>query len=148
MSGSLCNSLNSDNIIFSRTNTIEGMEDYTAAELRAMKKDKAFMHIWNGGVIRASLTIRSMTGSDEKGQLILNGRRFTRSSWDWRPPAIIRDQGRLAKEVLDPVNDHPEIPIITQRGEVLWLDSCPCGGELVMDHRGYLYCTNCFIIYE
>jgi hypothetical protein len=124
------------------------MENYSDAELKALKKDKAFMRIWDGGIMPdASLEIRSMV-SEQNDHLILNGRKFTRSSWDWRPPLIIREQGRLAKESFDPRNNHPEITIITQKGKVLRLDACPCGGELMMDHRGFLYCSECKIIYE
>lgn len=146
MSGSVLNSLNQDNIIFFRTSIDEGMEDYSTSEMKALQKDKAFMQIWNGGVIQGKLKIKSML-SEEDGHLVLNGRRFTRSSWNWRPPEVIRGQGRLAKEYSDPRNVHPEIAIVTQNGSVLWLDACPCGGELLMDNNSNLYCSKCNIIY-
>jgi hypothetical protein len=124
------------------------MEDYSDAEMKALKKDKAFMRIWDGGIMQdQEIEIRSMV-TEENDRVILNGRKFTRSSWDWRPPAIIREQGRLAKEYSDPRNNHPEITIITQGGQVLRLDACPCGGELEMDRNYNLYCTKCFRIYE
>lgn len=142
------NSLKSDNIIFSRISIIEGMENYSDAEMKALRRDKAFMRIWDGGIMRGrGLKIRSMI-TEKNDHLILNGRKFTRSSWDWRPPEIIRQQGRLAREYSDPRNNHPEISVITENGELLRLDACPCGGELVMDHREVLYCSKCFIIYE
>ncbi len=150
MSGSVLpdmNSLNFPNIIFSSPNTIEGRNFYSDWELKALEKDKAFMRIWDGGTMKCSLEIKSMVMVDEKGRLFLNGRRFTRSSWDWQPPPIIRHQGRLAKESTDPRNNHPEIAIETEGGEVLWLDACPCGGELLMDERDNLYCSKCNIIY-
>jgi hypothetical protein len=153
VSGSLLqdvNSLNFDNIIFSRILPIEGIELYSYfsdAEMKALQKDKAFMRIWEGGIMRGPLEIRSMVGEDDKGRLTINGRRFTLSSWDWQPPFIIRYQGRLAKEFSDPRNNHPEIAIETERGETLWLDACPCGGELLMDERDYLYCVECNMIY-
>lgn len=123
------------------------MENYNDSELKALFKDKAFMRIWDGGISQQSLKIHSMV-SEERGRLILNGRKFTRSSWDWRPPQVIRGQGRLAKEYSDPRNNHPEISIYTVGGEMLRLDACPCGGELLMDHNYNLYCSKCKIIYE
>ena len=134
--------------IQSNVSLIEERDILSDSELKALQKDKAFMRIWNGGILDASLEIRSMVGSDERGRLTLNGRRFTRSSWSWRPPPIIREQGRLAKESTDPRNNHPEIVIYTMKGEALLLDACPCGGELLMDHNMNLYCSKCKIIYE
>jgi hypothetical protein len=142
------NSLKSHNIMFFRISTNEGMEDYSEAEMKALKKDKAFMRIWDGGIMQdQEIKIRSMV-TEENDRVILNGRKFTRSSWDWRPPAIIREQGRLAKEYSDPRNNHPEISIYTEGGKLLRLDACPCGGELRMDHNYNLYCEKCNTIYE
>ena len=148
LQGNAPNSLNFEYIFFLPHSNIEEGDILSDSELKALQRDKAFWRIWTGGVLKASLNIKSMVGSDEKGRLMVNGRRFTRSSWGWHPPPIIREQGRLAKEEYTPANEHPEIAIVTQKGEVLWLDACPCGGELLMDHRGVLYCDNCFMIYE
>ncbi|MCK9570802.1 hypothetical protein M0R72_17770 [Candidatus Pacearchaeota archaeon] len=124
------------------------MENYSDAEMKALQKDKAFMRIWDGGVmVGQEIDIRSMV-TEENDRVVLNGRKFTRSSWDWRPPQIIRGQGRLAKEYSDPRNNHPEISIYTEGGKLLRLDACPCGGELEMDHNYNLYCLKCFRIYE
>jgi hypothetical protein len=46
------------------------------------------------------------------------------------------------------MNSNPEISILTENGNVLRLDACPCGGALLKDHRGALYCSDCFLIYE
>jgi hypothetical protein len=56
--------------------------------------------------------------------------------------------GRPAREQHNPLNTNPEISIITEKGQVLRLDACPCGGELLKDRRGVLYCSKCFIVYE
>jgi len=63
------------------------------------------------------------------------------------PPKVIRQQGRLAKEEPDEANTHPEIIIFTAKGEALNLDACPCGGELIMDDDGSLYCKECGVFY-
>jgi hypothetical protein len=135
------------NIMFSQTCNIEGMQDYSAAELKALARDKAFRSIWEGGVLHCHLSIRCQV-AEESGRLIYNGRPFNRSQWSWRPPKIIRIQGRLAKEASDPRNNNPEISIYTESGKLLRLDACPCGGELLMDHRGFLYCKKCNTVYE
>lgn len=80
--------------------------------------------------------------------LLYNGHLYNRNSWSWRPPKFIRLQGRQAKESADPRNNHPEIVIFTVHGDALWLDACPCGGELLMDNNENLYCSKCKIIYE
>ena len=135
------NILNSEDILFFRTYTIEGR--------KVFERDKAFRNIWEGGILRGcSLKIRCQISVDSDGHLLYNGRRFSRSSWSWRPPKFIRQQGRLAKESTDPRNNHPEIVIYTMRGEALLLDACPCGGELLMDNNENLYCSKCKIIYE
>ena len=135
------NILNFEDILFFRTYTIEGR--------KVFERDKAFRTIWEGGILRGcSLKIRCQISVDSDGHLLYNGRRFSRSSWSWRPPKFIRQQGRLAKESTDPRNNHPEIVIYTMRGEALLLDACPCGGELLMDSNENLYCSKCKIIYE
>jgi len=142
--------LNSDNIIGPQTYRLRRMdysEDLTESELKLLHRDKAFRPILNGGVLHCHLKIRCQV-AEESGRLIYNGRPFNRSQWSWRPPKIIRLQGRSARELSDPINNKPEISIITARGEVLRLDACPCGGELQMDNHGYLYCVKCNMIYE
>jgi len=135
------NILNSEDILFFRTYTIEGR--------KVFERDKAFRTIWEGGILRGcSLKIRCQISVDSGGHLLYNGRRFSRSSWSWRPPKFIRQQGRLAKESTDPRNNHPEIVVYTMKGEALLLDACPCGGELLMDNNENLYCSKCKIIYE
>lgn len=141
------NSLNSHNIIFSQTNTIEEMQDYSDAEMQSLRKDKGFLQILNGGIRHCHLSLRCQV-AEEAGRLIYNGRPFNRSQWSWQPPKVIRMQGRRAKEYGDPRNNHPEISILTEGGQVLRLDACPCGGELEMDHNYNLYCLKCFRIYE
>jgi hypothetical protein len=56
--------------------------------------------------------------------------------------------GRTAREVPNPANDKPEIIILDAQGEIIRMNTCTCGGELLMDHRGALYCSRCFTIYE
>lgn len=135
----------SDLMIYSAVN----FKTYTIEGKRFFEKDKAFQGIWEGGILRGcSLKIRCQVSIDSDGRLLYNGRHFTRSSWSWRPPKFIRQQGRMAKEYSDPCNIHPEILIYTERGNILVLDACPCGGELLMDKNGNLYCSECKIIYE
>lgn len=154
MSGSVFagNCLNNSNIIFSRPSLYEEEEilsDLSDSEMKALKKDKAFMRIWDGGIMTGcDLQIRGIVTVDERGRLYINGRRFTRSSWSWRPPPIIRHQGRMAKDYPDPMNEHPRIRVEDENGDLVWQDKCVCGGELIKDHRGYLYCMKCNIIYE
>lgn len=140
--------LNSDNILSRQTIMLRGMDDYDPATEKALGKDSAWQRINDGGLLKCSLIIRCQVGEDLDGHLIYNGHRFSRRDWSWRPPKIIRIQGRSAREQYDPINEHPEISIITEKGEVLRLDSCPCGGDLQKDHRGFLYCTSCHLIYE
>jgi hypothetical protein len=140
--------LNSDNILHAQTLLLRGMDDdYGPALEKALKKDKAWQAISSGGMMQCRLIIRCQV-AEEGGHLIYNGRRFNRGCWSWRPPKVIRLQGRTAREYPDPINEHPEITIITEKGQLLRLDACPCGGELVKDHRGVLYCEKCSICYE
>jgi len=141
------NSLKDYNIILSKTITIEGMEGYTEEELKALRKDRGFWQILDGSKLHCHLTIRCQV-DDESGRLIYNGRPYSRSSWSWRPAKVIRQMGRIAKEVPDPRNTHPEISIYTERGKLLRLDACPCGGDLILDHNYNLYCEKCNLIYE
>ena len=144
MSGVVLQALNipnSEDILHPQTYMFEGREVF--------EKDKAFRTIWEGGILKGcSLKIRCQVSLDPKGRLLYNGRLYNRNSWSWRPPKFIRQQGRLAKESTDPRNNHPEIVIYTMSGRALLLDACPCGGELLMDRNGYLYCSSCKIIYE
>ena len=139
--------LNRDNILPAQTLLLRGMDDYDPATQKALRKDKAWISIDSGGTIHAHLCIRCQV-AEKDGRLIYNGRPYNRGCWSWRPPKIIRMQGRLARETTDPRNEHPEIIIITQNGKALQLDACPCGGELLKDHRGFLYCGSCYEIYE
>jgi hypothetical protein len=147
MCAGACNSLKIENILQTQTYTIEGMDTYSKAELEALRKDRSFCLILDGGILHCHLSIRCQV-AEESGRLIYNGRPFNRSSWSWRPPKVIRMQGRQARESTDPRNNHPTIYIITPCGDLIPMDTCPCGGDLRMDHRGYLYCNQCNIIYE
>lgn len=140
-------SLKFENILKTQTCIDEGMENYSEAELKALWKDDAFRPIWTGGIMHCHLSIKCQV-AEESGKLIYNGKLFNREKWSWRPPKVIRLQGRPAREYTDPQNNNPEISIITVRGDIIWLDACPCGGELLMDHRGFLYCKECSIVYE
>ena len=148
MCGTISKQIAQNNIIFSSPSYNEEEEILSDSEMKALRKDKAFMRIWDGGVMACSLEVRSMVAVDDQDRLYLNGRRFTRSSWSWRPPPIIRNQGRLAKDFPDPWNTHPEIVIEGEDGKPFRQDHCVCGGELKMDQRGFLYCLKCSIIYE
>lgn len=101
--------------------------------------------------------MRKQIDVDKKGRLIYNGKPYTRDSWCcytsggcelYGPPKVIRLLGRVAREIPDPINNNPEISILTEKGDILRLDACPCGGELLMDHREVLYCSDCHLIYE
>lgn len=140
-------SLKFDNILKTQTPIDEEMEKYSETDLKALWKDDAFRPIWNGGIMHCHLSIKCQV-AEKSGKLLYNGKLFNRSKWSWRPPKVIRMQGRLAREYTDPRNSSPEISIITARGVIIWLDACPCGGELLMDHRGFLYCKECNIVYE
>ena len=150
------NSLNFDHMVKAQTYSIEEEENsseedswedyYSEDELKALRKDVGFRSILDGGV-RHCHTLRCQV-AEKNGRLIYYGKPFRRSQWSWQPPKIIRVQGRLAKESSDPRNNHPEISIYNERGELQRLDACPCGGELLMDHNYNLYCVDCSIIYE
>jgi len=140
-------SLKFENILKTQTPIDEEMENYSGAELKALQKDDAFTPIWNGGIMHCHLSIRCQV-AEKSGKLLYNGKLFNRSKWSWRPPKVIRMQGRLAREYTDPRNNNPEISIYTEHGELLRLDACPCGGDLRMDSRGFLYCEKCNMIYE
>jgi len=163
VSTSLCNSLNSDNIIQGRSVIDEEREfqptteDFGRDFTRCLVKSPQFRAIWLGGCVEQHLILRKQIDIDERGRLLYNGKPYKRNTWCryfmgdcelYGPPKVIRQMGRIAKEVPNPANNNPEISIVTVGGEVLRLDACPCGGELIRDHRGALYCSNCFIIYE
>jgi len=143
MPASLCDSLKKDNISKYQTYTIE---EYTEDELKVLGKDKAFKNILNGGKLKGPLKIKLQV-AERDGRLIYNGRLYTRACLSWKPPKIIWQQGRPAKEESDPRNNNPEIAIYAD-GKIITLDKCPCGGELLMDHNYNLYCNDCSIIYE
>lgn len=150
MCGVISEILNSDqdNIIGSQTSQMRVMDDCLEWERKALRKDVGFLPILDGGVVPGrTLTIRCQV-AEKDGHLIYNGRAYNRSCWSWRPPKVIRMQGRLAKDPTDPMNTKPEISIYTEKGKLLLLDACPCGGELRKDHRDVLYCTECYITYE
>jgi hypothetical protein len=114
--------------------------------------------MWSGGRDeKRHLILRLQINTDSKGRLIYNGKPYKKNTWCryfvgdvelYGPPKVIRQMGRPAREHHNPLNDNPEISIITAKGQVLRLDACPCGGELLKDRRGALYCSRCFIIYE
>lgn len=84
----------------------------------------------------------------EETRLLYRGHQFSMSEWPSHlPPKFIQIQGRSAKEEFSIYNDRPEIHIQTRSGAVLTLDACPCGGRLVLDRNGDLYCEVCFQIY-
>ena len=123
------------------------MDDFfTAREVKRLLKDRQFSEIFIGPQSGCHLTLRCQV-AEENGHLIYNGKRYTRGR-RWRPPKVIRQMGRLAKELPNPYNNSPEISVELQSGKVLRLDTCTCGGELVMDHRLVLYCRECFRIWE
>lgn len=158
------NFLNSDNIIHSGSYLLEGRKfepSLTEGELRllgkALKADPMFARIWWGDAGKRLAALRLQVSIDDRGRLLYNGKLYNRDSWvtffvtDERlygPPKIIRGQGRLAKEVPDVRNNHPDIVFFNEDGKPVHSDHCQCGGELVMDSRYYLYCRRCNLIYE
>ena len=163
MPASLCNCLKSDDIICSGSATIEGRESIPSTEdfgkdfARCLAKSPSFRRIWMGGPEELHLILRKQIDVDKNGRLIYNGKPYNKDTWCcyyigdcelYGPPKVIRQMGRIAKEVPYPANNNPEIGILTEKGDVLRLDACPCGGELLLDHRGDLYCSDCHLIYE
>jgi hypothetical protein len=156
------NSLNFENILHSGYVSnegrifIPGTEDFGIDFIRCLAKSPMFSRIWEGGPRGLHLRLRKQV--DEKdGHLIYNGKPYNRDTWGcyyvgdcqfYGPPLVIRQMGRMAKEIPDDLNTHPEISIQTQKGDTLRLDACPCGGDLRKDRRGALYCSECFMIYE
>ena len=150
------NSLNFEYILKFQTYSIEEEEnsseedfsedDSSEDELKVLRKDVAFWSILDGGV-RHCYTLRCQV-AEKNGHLIYNGKLYTRSSHSWRPPKVIRLQGRFARERINLINARPEISIYTNNGKMIRLDHCPCGGELLMNHNFNLYCVDCNIIYE
>jgi hypothetical protein len=89
----------------------------------------------------------------DMGILYFRGNRYNLQAWKEKngthePPGCISCQGRYAKEQYNIFNNKPEISIITQRGETLNLDACPCGGRLIYDSNAYLFCEVCGKIYS
>jgi hypothetical protein len=162
MSASLCNCLNSEDILHSGYDSNEGRifipitEDFGKEFIKCLARSPMFSRLWEGGPRGLHLRLRKQV--DEKdGRLIYNGKPYNRDTWGcyyvgdcqfYGPPLVIRQMGRMAKEIPDDLNTHPEISIQTQKGDTLRLDACPCGGDLRKDRRGALYCSECFIIYE
>jgi hypothetical protein len=143
-----------DDELFAQPETDEFGRDFA----RCLKKSPSFRNMWSGGRDeKRHLTLRLQISTDSKGRLLYNGKPYKKNTWCryfvgdvelYGPPKVIRQMGRPAREQHNPLNDNPEISIITEKGQVLRLDACPCGGELLKDHRGALYCSKCFIIYE
>lgn len=94
----------------------------------------------------------------DPAKLIYTPKRFNRDSWTsylagdillYGPPKVIRQQGRLAKENANSMNNHPAIAVTNRRGKlILFIDQCFCGGELVRDQNEYLCCADCGMIYN
>lgn len=122
-------------------------ETYNSEE-EGIERDTAFNRIYDGGVIKdATLTIRSQV-SIHGDRWYYNDRPYTRSSWSWRPCRFVRSLGRMAREYPDGSNTHPMIDLMTESGQVIQVDNCPvCGGDLVLDERDELYCTECYVIW-
>lgn len=136
---------------------IPNIEDFGPEFKRALAKSPMFCRLWEGGSKNLRLSIRKQLDFDEKGRLLYNGRLYNKDTWCcyfsgdcmmYGPPKVIRLQGRAAKEQLNKANTHPEITIITAHGEVIILDACPCGGELIMDTDDSLYCKDCGDVYS
>jgi hypothetical protein len=156
------NSLKSDNIIHSGLDTTEETDlpetnDFGRDFARCLQKSPVFNALWMGGGVERHLSLRKQIDIDSSGRLLYNGRIYNKDTWCryyfgdlqlYGPPKVIRQMGRVAKEIPNPANNNPEISILTQNGDVIRLDACPCGGELILDHRGALYCSNCFVVYE
>jgi len=146
--------INEDDDIFSQPEADEFGRDFA----RVLKKSPLFRKIWSGGRDeQRHLKLKLQVSTDSKGRLLYNGKPYKRNTWCryfvgdvelFGPPRIIRQMGRAAREEHNHLNDNPEISILTARGEAIRLDACPCGGELLKDRRGVLYCSKCFIIYE
>lgn len=145
MSGAL-HSLNSEDILRSGASNNEGKK------LRKLhcpfESDPAFHAIWAGGFPSGvHLSLKLQVATDHKGRLLYNGRLYNRDSWTWQPPKFIRLQGRHAKDIIDFRNYPAKAYIITQKGDVIELDACICGGELLYDHNEELYCSACGAMY-
>jgi hypothetical protein len=147
----------SDNIEERDLFTQPSTEDFDRDFARVLKKTPSFRTIWSGGREEQHLTLRLQVGIDSKGRLLYNGKPYRRNTWCryfvgdcelFGPPKVIRQMGRPAKEIPNPVNDRPEIIVPAAHGEIIRMNTCTCGGELLMDHRGVLYCSRCFTIYE
>ncbi|OPY49330.1 MAG: hypothetical protein A4E49_03153 [Methanosaeta sp. PtaU1.Bin112] len=142
---SACTARSLENILFSGAYSIEGKR-------LLCEEDRAFWHIWSGGVIRGRrLTLRCQLAEDEQGRLLYNGRLYNRDSWTWRPPKFIRLRGRYAKENPDPLNSYPtEIREKEDGSKERMRRVCDrCGGRLVYDIITLdLYCQECFIVSE
>lgn len=136
---------------------VPATEDFGKDFLKCLAKSPMFRCLWQGGPEELHIILRKQVDVNERGQLIYNGKPYNRDTWScyyigdsryYGPPLVIRQMGRMAKEIPDDMNSNPEISILTENGNVLRLDACPCGGELLKDHRGVLYCSDCFSIYE
>lgn len=165
MSGSLLqdlNCLNSEYILHSGYDSYEGRifipvtEDFGKDFIRCLAKSPMFNRLWQGGPGELHLRLRIQISEDKDGRLLYNEKPYNKDTWCcyfwgdcqmYGPPKIIRQQGRPAKELADAANTHPEIIIITKNGEEMRLDACPCGGDLIKDDDGSLYCKKCGEVY-
>jgi hypothetical protein len=113
--------------------------------------DPGFAHIFNPQPFKGHLVgIQSLISLDEKGRMLYRGRRYGRDAWTWRPPHIIRIQGRQAKDFSDKRNGYPTEEINTEKGKMKVRAVChghkdgqACGGSFLYDSRYYLYCERC-----
>jgi hypothetical protein len=146
LSGSVRDSLKSDNIIQLPTLS---MKEQNLAWEQLLEKDVGFSHIFSGQIKKLKhpwKTIKCQV-SEKDGRLWLCGKPYQRSKYSWRIPKTIWIQGRTIKEESNKHNNNPKIRVLVN-GALVWLDKCPCGGELLMDNNENLYCSKCSLIYE
>lgn len=137
---SACQARGLENILLSGAYSIEGKR-------LLCEEDRAFWQIWSGGVIRGrKLTLKFQLAEDEQGRLLYNGRLYNRDSWTWRPPKFIRQRGRYAKEIPNPLNTRPTEIIEHEDGQKERVRRvCDrCGGQYIYDPRTMeLFCEVC-----
>ncbi len=157
----------SDNIIISGEVTNEGRKLFDESTLtseerqlfaRYLKLNPLFSRLWNGlSDAEIDITLRPQVRV-ENGVIYYNGRKYNKDTWTsffvvsdlfYGPPKFIRLQGRMAKEVPDPLNSAPTEVVELESGQLQRVRRvCSCGGRLVYDHNSILYCEKCKLIDE
>ncbi len=168
MSGSvLQDCLNSENILRSGEVTNEGRKSFDESTLapeerqlfaRYLRLNPRFSRLWNGlADAEIDITLRPQVRV-ENGVIYYNGKKYNKDTWTnffvvsdlfYGPPKFIRLQGRMAKEIPNPLNSISTEVVELESGQLQRVRRvCSCGGRLVYGHDLVLYCEKCKLVDE